>query len=169
MNQRGQAAAQHRLFAKEIRLGLFSEGRFENAGATAADGRSIGKTDLARVARWVLMHGEQAGRAASLRVFVAHEMAGRFRRDHEDVDLFRRHDLLEVNRKAVRESQVFARQQIRRDFFTINLRCLLVRHEHHHHVAIESRFIGVLHHEPCGFGFSARRAIGAQAHNHFAA
>ena len=45
------AAAQHRLLAEEVGLGLFLEGGLDDAGAAAADGAGVGQRDFARPCR----------------------------------------------------------------------------------------------------------------------
>src|SRR5205814_4459352 len=67
LHQRADAAAQHRLLAEQIRLGLFLERRLDDARARAADAAAIRERQRLRVAREILMHGEQTGNAAALR------------------------------------------------------------------------------------------------------
>ena len=62
-------------------------------------------------------------------------MAGTLRRDHDYVNIRRRHDLLEMDVEAVRESKHVARLEVGLDHFFIDIRLLLVRNEHHDDIA----------------------------------
>src|SRR5690606_28159617 len=68
LNQSDRAAAKHGLLAEEVGLGLFAEGRFNDAGAPAAVGASVGERDLLGLAAGVLVHGNQARHAAAFHV-----------------------------------------------------------------------------------------------------
>ena len=99
------AAAQHGLFAEQIRLGLFREGRLEHAAARAADAVTVGERLGERIAGRVLVDGDQRRHAAALLVLAAHEIAGTLGRDQHHVEILARLDLLEVDVEAVREQQ----------------------------------------------------------------
>ena len=108
-DQRGESTAEHGLLAEEIGLGLFAEGRFENAGASRADAGSIRERNRARIAARILVHGDERGHAAPGFVLGAHERARPLRRNHEDVGRLGRHDRAEVYREAVRKREIGAR------------------------------------------------------------
>ena len=99
------AAAEHGLFAEQIRLGLFRERRLEHATARAADAVTVGESLGERIAGRVLVHGDQRGHAATLLVLAAHEVTGTLGRDQRHVEILARLDLLEVDVEAVREQQ----------------------------------------------------------------
>ena len=82
-----EPAAEHRLLAEEIGLGLLLERGLEDAGATAADGAGVREPDLARVAGGILVDGEEHGNAAAARVLAAHRVPGGLGRHepHRDV------------------------------------------------------------------------------------
>ena len=66
LDQGREAAAEDDLLAEQVGLGLFLEGRFEDAGAGAADAVAPGQGDLLGVAGGVLLDGDQARHAAAL-------------------------------------------------------------------------------------------------------
>ena len=67
-------------------------------------------------------------------------MPGRFGRDHEYVDVRRRHYLLEVYIEPVRESERLARFEVGQYVLTVYLRLLLVGREYHYYVRLLRRF-----------------------------
>src|SRR5204863_3793996 len=77
LHQRADAAAQHRLLAEEIRLGLFLECRLDDPRARAADAAAVRERQRLRLAREILVHGGQTGNAAALRKDLAHAMTRR--------------------------------------------------------------------------------------------
>ena len=54
-----RAAAEHRLLAEQVGLGLFLERGLEHAGARAADAGRVGERALMRLPGRVLVHGDQ--------------------------------------------------------------------------------------------------------------
>ena len=67
LDERRDAAAQHRLLAEEVRLGLLGEGRLEDAGARGADAVGVGQDARAGRAGRVVVDGEEGGHAAARR------------------------------------------------------------------------------------------------------
>jgi hypothetical protein len=57
--------------------------------------------DVAGLAAGVLLDGDEAGDAAALDEFAADEVAGALGGDHDDVDVLRGLDVLEVDVEAV--------------------------------------------------------------------
>ena len=102
-DQLGRSAAQHDLLAEQIGLGFLGERRGEHAAARAADAVRVGEGIGLRATGRVLADRHEAGHAAALLVLTTHEIAGTFRRDQHDVEVFARLDLLEVDVEAVRE------------------------------------------------------------------
>ena len=105
LHQFHAAAAEHRLFAEEIGLGLFLEGRHDHAGLAAADRRGVGERHVVSALGDVLMQGDQHRHAATARVGRAHRVAGRFRRDHPHIEVGARLNLPIVDVEAVREGE----------------------------------------------------------------
>ncbi len=103
LDQRAHAAAKHRLLAEEIGLGLFFERGFEHTCPRAADALQIAEAQSMRVARRILVDGDQARYAAALGEDLAHPMARGLGRGHPHVDTSEGNDGLEVNIEAVRE------------------------------------------------------------------
>jgi hypothetical protein len=56
-----RAAAQHRLLAEEVGLGLLAEVGLDDAGLAAAVGRRVAQCHVARLAGAVCVHGDQVG------------------------------------------------------------------------------------------------------------
>ena len=99
------AAAQHRLLAEQIRLGLFREGGLQHATAGAADAMGIGQRLVEGLLAGVLRHGDQRRHAATLLVLATHQATRALGRDQHHVEVLARLDLLEVDVEAVREQQ----------------------------------------------------------------
>src|SRR5207245_6210300 len=59
LDQRGQPAAEHGLFAEQIGFGLFTKSRFNYACPAAANGACVGQCNLPRVPLRVLMRSEE--------------------------------------------------------------------------------------------------------------
>src|SRR5262245_49578449 len=169
LDQRGQSAAKHRLFAEEVGLGLLLESRFDHAGARSADRPRVSQADLFGVSARVLRDGQQAWHAGPALIFAANQMTGAFRRDHKHVDVRRRNDLLEVNREAVGDGQVFAGFELRLDLAFIDARSQFVRRQHHHDVAALGGVRYRQNLQPRRLGFGDRRAVGAQPDHDVAA
>jgi len=130
LDQGGQAAAEDHLLAEQIGLGLFLVGRLEDAGAGAADPVAPSQRDLLGGARGVLLHRDQARHAAALLVLAADQMSRPLRRDHDDVDVLRRHDVLEVDVEPVAEPEGLASLEVWGDLAGVDLRLHLVRQRH---------------------------------------
>src|SRR5579859_3606278 len=92
-DERGDAAAQHGLLAKEVGFGLFGDGGAQDTGARAADGAGIGQRQGFSVAGGVLVDRPQRGDTDAFGKETAQHVTGAFGRDHRHVDVFRRHNL----------------------------------------------------------------------------
>ena len=119
LDEGAHTAAQHRLLAEEISLGLLLEGRFQHTGARAADALEVAEAQRVRLARRVLVNGDEAGHAAALHEDLTDAMAGCFGRGHAHVNARCRHNGLVMNVEAVREEQHLADGQIGPDLFGI--------------------------------------------------
>src|SRR5690606_19110882 len=96
-DQFGDAAAQDRLVAEQIGLGLLGKARRDQAAAGAADTVRIRLRPRQRLAGDVLVHGDEAGHAVAGFVFATDQGARTLRRDEDDVPGLARLDLLEVD------------------------------------------------------------------------
>src|SRR5499426_1677328 len=168
LDQRGQSAAEHRLFAEEVSLGLFFESRLDDAGARPAYRPRVSQADLPGVAARVLSDGQQAWNSRAAFVFAANQMAGAFRRDHEHVDFSRRNDLFKVDRETMRDGQVFAGFEMRLDLAFVDARSQFVRRQHYYDVAA---FGGVGYGQdlqPHRLGLGDRRTVRSQPYDDIA-
>src|ERR1051325_9944702 len=128
------AAAERRLLAEEVRLRLFLERRLDDPGARAADALAVRERHVTRLARHVLVDGDEGGHAGALREEVAHDVARRLGRDHRDVDVRRRDDLVEVDVEAVGEHQHLALAEALLDLRLEDVPLALVGQQDHHDV-----------------------------------
>ena len=134
LDERADAAAEHRLLAEEVGFGLFLEGRLQNSGAGAADALQVAEAEGVRLAGGVLMDGDQSWDAAALGEDLADAMAGGLGRGHADVDVLGGDDGLVVNVEAVGEHEQLAGGQVGADLLGVELGLALVGGEDHHHV-----------------------------------
>ncbi len=102
-DQFNDAAAQNSLLAEQIGFALFAEVGFDDARATATDGRAVGQADFQRFAGCVGVNSHKTGNAAAFDVFAAHGVTRAFRGHHDHVNAFFRLDQAEVNVQAVGE------------------------------------------------------------------
>ena len=86
LDERRHAAAQQRLLAEQVGLGLLRERRLEDAGAGRAERPRVGEDAIAGGPRRVALDREQGRHAAALLVHAAQQVARALRRDHPDVD-----------------------------------------------------------------------------------
>src|SRR4029077_1867771 len=101
----GRPAAEHRLLAKEIGLGLLGEGGLDHPAARAADAVRVGEGACVRLAGAILRHRQQARDAAALLVLAAHEVPRTLGRNEHDIEILRRLDLPKVDVEAVSEEE----------------------------------------------------------------
>ena len=131
-DQLGQPAAQHHLLAEQVGLGLLAEGRLNDSGPAAANPLGIGQADLVRAASGVLVHCQQTRHATPLLVHAAHQVSRPFGRDHEYIDIRRRHYLPKVDVKPVGKGKGIARFEIGANIgFVHSLLDLVVDQDHH--------------------------------------
>ena len=90
LDERGNAAAEDDLLAKQIGLGLLPERGLDAAGSKATDGAGVSEGDLQGSLRDVLVHGHEAREPAARFEFRTDVAARPFRRNHDDVDVIGR-------------------------------------------------------------------------------
>ncbi len=100
------------MLTKEVGLGFFAEGGFENTGAGTANRFGIGHGIVAGVAGGVLLDRKKAGYTFAINVGAAHQMAGAFGRNHKHINIGRRHNLAEMNVKAVGKQEGITRLEV---------------------------------------------------------
>ena len=173
LDEMGDAAAQHGLFAEEVGLAFFLEIGFDDARAAAANragigqGKLLGETLAPRLLAF-LMDGDEARDAAALDVLAAHGVTGTLGRDHDDVDIGGRIDQAEMNVEAVREGERAARLHLACDFVRIDRGLMLVRREDHENIGPFGGFGYGLHGEARAFGLLCRGRAFAQRNDNFA-
>src|SRR6266513_2818361 len=129
----GGAAAQHRLLAEQVRLGLLGKAGLEHPAARAADAVRVGEGACVRLAAGILGDREQTRHAAPLAVLAADQVAGSLGGDEHHVEIRARFDLAEMDVEAVREQQRGAALEALPDALgEILLR--QIRHQHGDHV-----------------------------------
>ena len=111
--QRADAAAQYRLLAEQIALGLFFERGLDDAGLEIARRPSISKSILFRATARVLMHRQERRHPNPFNKQFAHAVAWALRGDHRNVNQGGRDDLTEVNVEAMSEHQCLTRTEVR--------------------------------------------------------
>ena len=75
LHERADAAAQHGLLAEEIGFRLLCKRRLDDSRAGHADAFAVGERQRARLARGILVHGEQRRRTSAFDVELADAMA----------------------------------------------------------------------------------------------
>ena len=163
LHELGGAAAEDRLLAEQVGLGLVLERRLDHPGASAADPPGIREHQVAGVARLVLVHGHQARDPAPLGELAADQVAGSLRGDHADVDAGRWLDLAEVDREPVGEHEQVPGADPVPDLGLPGLGLRLVREQDHHDVAPARRLADVEDGQPLALGVGAARRAGPQA------
>jgi len=136
-------AAKHGLLTKEIGLGFFLEGGFDDTAASAANAVRPGEGDLLGLLVGVLMDGDEGGHAFAFGVLAADDVAGAFRGHHDHVHVLRRHDGLVENGEAVGEQQRLALCEVGGDVFLVHAADLRVRHGDEDDVSGLHSFCGV--------------------------
>ncbi len=168
LNKRRGSAAKDGLFAEEIGFCFFFEGGLDDATASSANALGPGQGDLFRVLAGILVDGDQRGHALAFGELAAHDVAGPLRRHHDDIDVLRGHDGLEMNAEAVREEERFALGQIRRDVLLVGGGLLRVGEPDQDHVGTPHGLGGIIHRKSILLGDLAALAAGIQANDDFA-
>ena len=166
LDELGQPAAQHRLLAEQVGLGLLGEGRLDRARARAADALRIGLHQVPGGAGRVLLDREEHGDAATVDELAAYEVAGALGGDHAHVDAGRRLDQVIADVEPVPEEHCVAVDQVGLDGLGIELALHGVGGEHHDEVRLLARLERRDHAQPLRVGLlAALRPLGqADAH-----
>ena len=140
----GNATAQHCLLAEKVGFAFFAEVGFDDTTTTPAYCRGVCKRHVVRIAAGVLGNCNQTGHTAASGIFAAYRMAGAFRRNHNDVQVFTRFDQAKMNVQTVSESKRCALLHIGMQVIGIDRGLMLVRCKNHHDIR-PLRGIGVGH------------------------
>ena len=114
-NKRGCSATEHRLLAKKISLGFFTEGGFDYSCTRTTDRLCPCHCRRAGAPGEILFDCDERGYAPAALELTPHHWSQRFRRDHDNIDTSWRHDGFIKNSEAVREKQCLPSAQIRCD------------------------------------------------------
>ena len=159
------AAAENGLLAEKIGLGLFLEGGLENSRACAADALGPCEGGLLGFAALVLIDGDEGGDALAFLILAADRMTGALRRNHDDVDVLRRLDRLEVNGKSVTEEQGMTGVEIRCDVLLVDLGDGEVGNGNEDHISLLYGLGSVKNFEAELLGDSAALALGIETYD----
>ncbi len=140
LHQSAYAAAQNCLLAKEVRLGLDTEGGLQKTGARAADSKTVCKRKIKGLSGIVLLNRNKAGSSLAGLIFGTDSVARSLRSNHGDVNIGRRHDASEMNVEAVSEHQHVALFQVRLDIFFVQLSLLFIIDQDHDNVSLLCSF-----------------------------
>ena len=145
LHQLHGTAAQHGLLAEQVSFGFFLEVGLDDATLAAAVGRSVGQSDVTRLAGAVLVHSDQRRYAAALQVFGAHGVARALGSNHDHVQVSAGHHLVVVHVEAVSESQHSALLDVGLNVVLVHLGDVFVGQQDHDHVCSLHRFIHFHH------------------------
>src|SRR6266508_1789365 len=129
-NELGHAAAQNRLLAEEVSLGLLREGGLDHPCAAGSQRGPVGEGEVEGATARVLGHGYERGRSKPLLVEPADDVAGPLRRHHDHVVAGLGSDPSVMDFEPVSEKDRGARLQVRRDLVVEHAWLHLVRQQH---------------------------------------
>ena len=170
LDQLAHAATEDDLLAEEVGLGFFAEGRLQHAGAGGADALGIGQRVRQRIARRVLMDGDQRRHARPFLEDFAHAVAGGLGRDHRHVHIGGRLDEAKADVEAVGKHERGPRLEVGRNVLGVDFGLHRVGQHHHDEVGFGGG-LGVGHDpQPIGLGLGPALAalVQADAHIHAA-
>ncbi len=165
LHQLADAAAKDSLLAEQIGLGLRAEGGFQDARTAAADACRIRKRGIHCLAGRVLVYANQIRDASALNKLGTDGVARAFGRNHNNIHIRRRNNLLEMDVEAMRKRQRVAGLQVRLDNVLVNVRLLLIGDEHHDDIALGSGFCGGEDFQTVSLGFLGVAGTRTQADN----
>ena len=152
------AAAEHRLLAEQVALGLLDERGLDHARTCGADPGRVGEREPERVPARVLGDGDERRRAVPLGEEPADDVARPLRRDHDHVVARRRLDAPVMDVEPVGEEQCGARSQVRRDVGLVDRGLDLVRKQKRDDLGAGGRLGDRADGEPRFLGGSPRAA-----------
>ena len=140
LDEVGKAAAEDSLFAEEVSFGLFAEGGLDDTGAGAADALGVSQGHFLGLAGSVLVHSDQIRHAGAFSEGAADEVAGALGGDHDDVHVFGRNDLLEMNVEAMGKGEGLAGGHGRGDVLLVDVGLHFVGKKNHDDVSLLGSF-----------------------------
>ena len=139
LDERGDAAAQHRLLTEQIGLGLLLERRLEDARSSGSDAGAVGERSAERGARSIMLDRDERGGADAFLVGPPDQVTRPLRGDHRDVDVGGWLDRPEVHRESVREHQHVAGLEVRCDLRGVDGSVRRVGEHDHDDVGLRDR------------------------------
>ena len=103
LHQLADTAAKDCLFAEQVCFGLFLEGRFQNARSACTDTACISQRVILRLAGSVLIYRDQTRYTLTLYILTSDGVSRSLRRDHDNIKVFGRNNLIEMNVEAMRK------------------------------------------------------------------
>ena len=140
LHQGTNAAAQNSLFTEQVGFCFGTECGFQNAGSCTADSQTISQCQILSLAGCVLLYSNEARNALACQIFRTNGVTRSLRSDHGNVNVCRRNDLTEVDRKAVSEHQHIARFQIRCNVLLVHCCLLFIIDQNHDDVSLLCSF-----------------------------
>src|ERR1700753_4044911 len=131
LDQRRSAATEHSLLAKEVRLGLLSEGCFKYTCTCAADALRVAQGKSERISAGVLLNSDEARDAATFSEDFPDAVPRRLRRNERDVGSCGRGDRAEADVEAMRKHQRDTGLHVVSDFVVIDLGSRLIGNQIH--------------------------------------
>ena len=162
----GDAATQDSLLAEQVGLGLFGEGRLDDAGAGAADGLRVGQDEIPGLAGGVHLNGDDVRGALALGVGLTDLVAGALGGDHDDVVALGDLDVAVADVEAVREEKGGAFLQVGGNLLGVHVALDLVGQQQRDDIALGDGLGHVLDLEAGGLSLGPGGGTGAQADDH---
>src|SRR5690606_24962757 len=106
LNELRHTAAEHSLLAEEVGLGLFGEGRLDDASAGATDGLRVRLRGLPRAARSVLLDSNDVGDAAARDELAANGVTRSLRGNEDHVNALGRLNVAEADVEEIGRAHV---------------------------------------------------------------
>ena len=156
-------ATKNSLLTEQVGFTLFLEGGFDDTGAAATIGRSVGQGDVLRVARGILINRNQGRHASTLEVLGADEVTGALGGDHDHVEVRARFDQLEVDVQTMGEGQHGPLLEVVAQRVGVEVCLQLIGDEHHGDIGPGRAAGRIGHAEAGGLCLGGRTRTRAQA------
>ena len=135
MDQLANAAAEHSLLAEQVGLGFLLEGGLQDACTAGTDAGSVCQGDLLCLAGVILLYADQGRAAFAFRVQAADNVAGALGSDHDNVNIFRGNNGLEMDVEAVCKSQCLALGHVGGNLAVVDVSAQFIGNQHHNNIA----------------------------------
>jgi hypothetical protein len=155
-------SAQNRLFAEQVRFGFFAKVGFDDTGTATAICCCVRQRYITSCARLVLRHGDQLRHAFALDISASRRMARCFWRNHDHVEIRARTHLTVVHVEAMCKRERRTLLDVGVYVLAVDIRDMLVRQQHHHHICMLDRFRDFLHGRAGVLGFAPGYATSPQ-------